>query len=330
MAARQRLILSILAVLAVFIVGTAGYMVIEVDQHPTFLDAAFMTTITLSTVGYGEAWELSPAGRLWSIGVITFGIATVSIAFTSLVTLFVGGELRSLRQSRKMRDTINKMSHHVIVCGFGRMGSLATREILQRGLFVAVIEADKRKLRHLREADTPFIIGNATDEDVLLEAGLMRADALVATLPHDADNVYVSLTAHTIHPELPIIARAEQPSAEEKLKRAGATRVVCSQVMGATHIANVLTRPNVVDFVDIANKGVDLEMDEYIVGTRSPLAGTTLRDSPLRQKTGAIVVAIKHADGKTHVNPDPDELLSVGDTLVLVGPAGVSSRLDSL
>jgi len=327
---RMRLLLSVMAVLAVFLVGTAGYMVIESDQAPTLLDAAYMTTITLSTVGYGEVWTLSPVGKIWSIGVIAFGVATVSIAFTSLVTLFISGELRSLQLRRRMEAKIEQMSGHIVLCGYGRMGSLAAQEVTQRGLAVVVIESAEDRQLALGDVRLPFISGDATDERVLMRAGLMRARALVAMLPHDADNVYITLTAHTLRPELPIIARAEQSATEAKLKRAGATRTICAQVMGATRIANVLTRPNVVDFVEIANKGVDLEMDEYVVNARSPLAGKTLRDSPLREKTDAIVVAIKRAEGDTHVNPGPNTMMSAGDTLILVGPVGVSSRLDAL
>lgn len=330
MSARLRLVLSILALLAVFMVGTTGYMLIEAEHQPSLLDAAFMTTITLSTVGFSEVWELSDAGKLWSIGVIVFGIATVSIAFTSLVTLFISGEMRSARVRKRMESTIQHFDEHVIMCGYGRMGALATEEVIQRGVTVVVIESARDRQRLLREAGLPFVAGDATDEEVLMRAGVMRASALVATLPHDADNVFITLTVHTLCPGLRIIARAEQPSTEAKLKRAGASRVICPQVMGAARIANVLTRPTVVDFVDMASKGVDLEMDEHVIRADSPLAGKSLRDSPLREKTGVTVVAIKRADGKTHLNPDPDEILQPGDTLVLVGSAGVCSQLDAM
>ncbi|MFQ5590388.1 MAG: potassium channel family protein [Phycisphaerae bacterium] len=330
MSARLRLILSILALLAVFVVGTTGYMFIEREHNPSLVDAAYMTTITLSTVGYAEVWPLGTSGKLWSIGVIVFGIGTVSIAFTSLVTLFVSGEIRLARQRKRMESAIERIKDHVIVCGYGNMGALAAKELARRRLSVVVIESARDRLRLLNDDGLPFIHGDATDEDVLMRAGVTRASALVATLPHDADNVFITLTARTLRPALRILARAEQPTAEAKLVRAGASRVICPQVMGASRIASILTRPTVVDFVDMASKGVDLEMDEYVVRSDSLLAGKSLRDSPVRQKTGAIVVAIKRADGKTHVNPDPDEILQVGDTLVLVGSVGVSSRLDAM
>ena len=330
MSPAQRLILSVLALLAVVVVGTSGYMLIEKEQNPSVLEAAYMTVITISTVGFTEVWKLDPAGRAWTIGVIVFGIGTVSVAFTSLITLFVSGELRYIREKRKMTTTIKDMSGHAILCGYGRMGALATRQMRERGVSIVVVEKDQSLEESLIDAQLSHVIGDATDDEVLRKAGLATAMALVAVLPHDADNIYVTLTAHSLRPELSIIARAEQPATEAKLKRAGATRVICPQVMGATRIANVLTRPNVVDLVEMATKGVDLEIDEYVVGEHSSFAGTTLRESALREKTGASVVAIKRADGETLFNPDPDASLETGDTLVLVGPAGVSSRLDAI
>jgi len=327
---RLRLILSILAVLAVLFVGAAGYMIVEAEHHPTFLDALYMVVITLSTVGYREVIPLSRSGQLWTIGVIAFGIVTVSYAFTSLITLVVGGELRSLRERKKMEKSIEHLGNHVILCGFGRMGALVIHELRERGVPVVVIEKEHALDPDLRDAHVPYVIGDASEEDTLLQAGLMRANALVILLPSDADNVYITLTAHTLQPNLTIVARAEQVSTEAKLTRAGATRVICPQAIGATRVANILTRPTVVDFVEVANKGVDLELDEYEIGDESPLVGRSLRDSGVRRKTGAIVVAIKRADGEALVGPDPDAHLEAKDTLILVGPAGVSSRLDEI
>ncbi len=330
MSPRFRLILAILTLVAVLIIGTTGYMIIEQDRHPSFLDAAYMTVITVSGVGYGEVWDPSPAGRVWTIGVIVIGITTVFVAFTSLISLFISGELRSVRERKRMESKIKDLRRHTILCGCGRMGSLAAQEMMRRNVPLVIVESDPKKENTLQGMGVPYVIGDATNDEVLQAAGLMRARSLVAVLPHDANNVYITLTAYTLRPDLHIIARAEQPATEAKLLRAGAARVICPQIMGAQRIANILTRPNVVDLVEMSNKGVDLEIDEYIVSPASPLAGTTLRDSALRERTGASVVAIKQADGQTLFNPDPDASLSVGDTLVLVGPAGVSNQIDEI
>ncbi len=330
MTARNRFLLSILAVLAVFVVGTTGYLVIEGDQGITFRDAAYMTVITLSTVGYSEPWELSQTGQLWTIAVITFGIVTVSYALGSLVSVVISGELGSLREQNKMEKKIEQSRNHVVLCGFGRMGSLAADELLSRGTEIVVIESDPKYIRLLQDSGVLFVEGDATEEDNLMRAGLMRASAVVIALPSDANNVFITLTVRAFRPDLTVVARAEQPSTEPKLKRAGATRVVCPQATGAMHVANILTRPTVVDFVELASKGVDLEIDEYVIEKSSPLVGKSLRQSNIRSHTNATAVAIKRVDGATIVNPDPDAELASGDTLILVGSGGASSRLDQI
>ncbi|MGD2108799.1 MAG: potassium channel protein [Phycisphaerae bacterium] len=333
MSARVRLIIAVLALLSVFFVGAAGYMVIEeraTGVRPSFVDAAYMTVITLSTVGYGEVWALSDGGRVWTICVIVFGIVTVSYALTSLVTLVVSGELRFLREKKKMDKTIEHLRNHVIVCGYGRMGALVVEELAQRGVDVVVVESNIARDDDLRKANVPFVLGDATEEATLLDAGLKRARSLVVCLPTDADNVFITLSAHALRPDLIIVPRAEQTTTEPKLKRAGATRVVCPQIIGAMKITDILTRPTVVDFVEVANKGVDLEMDEYVVSEKSPLVGMSLRDAHVRRHTGATVVAIKRADGETLVSPDPDAKVAARDTLILIGPTGISNRIEEI
>lgn len=316
---------------SVFVIGTFGYFYIErnLPNPPGLGDAAFMTIITLSTVGYSEAWPLSPSGKFWTMGVIVFGIATVSYAITSLIALFVSGELRSLHERQKMEKSISKMRDHVILCGYGRMGALVVNELIRSNLDTVVIDT-KPDLEHsIHSSKIPFLVGDATDEDILHEAGVERASALVAALPHDADNIYITLTAQSLNPKMRIIARAEQPSTEPKLLRAGASRVICPQVIGARKVAALLTRPNVVDFVESVSEGIQLEMDEFVIASESALAGKTLRESLLREKGSASVVAIKRADGETLFNPSAESVLAAGDTLILVGPTGVSTRLDS-
>lgn len=330
MSPRLRLVLSIVILLGVLIVGAVGYRVIEVEQAPSFLDAVYMTVITVSTVGYREIWTLSDNGKLWTIGVILLGIATVSYAFTSLISVVIGGELRSMRESKKMQKTIQDMRDHVILCGYGRMGSLVVRELQKRGVPVVVIEMKHELEEELTNADIHYLIGDATDEELFHRAGLMHARALVTILPSDADNVFVTLTAHTLRTDLTIVARAEAPATEAKLIRAGASRVVSPQRAGAMRVTNILTRPAVVDFVELADKGVDLEIDEYVVADRSPLCGKTLRESGVRNRSDAIVVAVKRLDGTAIFNPDAETSLHAGDTLILVGRTGMSDRLDAI
>ena len=177
--------------------GTVGYWYIE---NWSVFEAFYMTVITLSTVGYGEAWELTRAGKLWTIGVITFGIATASYAATSLVAVVVSGDLRSVRERNKMTASIKQLTDHVILCGYGRMGPFVVEELTRQDQRLIILEVRAELEPQLKNLKAPHLIGDATSEETLLEAGLMRAKALVTVLPHDADHVYITLTARTLNP----------------------------------------------------------------------------------------------------------------------------------
>ncbi len=318
---------SLAVVIGVYITGAIGYYIIE---GCSLFDAFYLCTITLSTVGYGETIELDRAGRIWTIVIITFGLVVVSFAFTSLVSLSVSGDIREMMGRKKMQAKIRNLKNHVIFCGYGRMGLLTVEHLRRQAVECVVIERDAEVCPKLADLDIPFVQGDATEEEVLISAGLINCRALVAALPGDAENVYVTLTARGLKPDLFIIARAEQSTAEPKLRRAGATRVICPQIVGATKVSNILTRPHVTDFFEMAAEGIELELDEFIIEEHSSLCDRSLRDAPIREVAGATVVAIKLADGETIYQPSPDQKLSAGDVLIMIGRAGVSNRLRDL
>jgi len=324
---RGRLTAALLVLTTTFLVGSAGYVAIE---GVSFADAAYMTAITLSTVGFREVFELSPAGRFWTVLVIAVGVGAVFAAFGMLTAAVVGGEVGRILGRRKLHDQIEHLHGHVIICGFGRMGALLCDHLRERHVPVVVVDNDAARTRQVEQLKGLYVLGDAAEEATLTEAGLQRARALVAVLPHDADNVFVTLTARGLRKDLLIIARAEQAATESKLLRAGASRVISPQSIGALRIANILTRPHVVDLLDVAARGVELEMDQYVISPESPMRGKTLRDSQLRQKARVMVVAIRRADGRTVFNPEPDAVLEAGDQIITIGQAGVSMRLESL
>ncbi len=324
---RLRLALSLLAVVVVFVGSTIGYHWITGAELGT---CAYMTVITLSTVGYQEAIPLDENGKLWTCLTIVVGIGTLSVAVTSLFAVLLSGELLRLRGRSRMKAQIDSLERHVIICGGGRMGALTAAVLKRRGTSLVIVEQDPVVIHDLAEKGTPCVEGDATTEETLLAAGLERARTLVAVLPRDSDNLYISLTARGLRENLLIVARAEHPSTEIKLKRAGADRVILPHVVGANRIANIVTRPGVVDFFETAAEGVDLEMDQYVVSEHSAIKNKTLRESGLRQRAGVIVVAIKKADGTMLFSPSPDQIIEPADTLIMVGRAGTSVRLDRL
>jgi voltage-gated potassium channel len=222
---------------------------------------------------------------------------------------------------------IKQLEAHVIVCGFGRMGRLLVQRLSEENLPMVIVEKDPEARSALEKLEQLYVIGDATEEDTLERAGISKAQSLVAVLASDADNVFVTLTARQMRKDLNIVARAEQFSSIPKLRHAGANRVMSPQAIGAERIANIITRPHIVDFVDVAAKGVDLEMDEFTVSQDSPLAGKSLREANIRQTAEVMVVAIMRSDGSTTFNPAAEEVVRPQDTLITIGPAGATQRL---
>jgi voltage-gated potassium channel len=324
---RRKLLISLLILLSVFIVGALGYMVID---HASFLDSLYMTAIVVSTVGLERPTWVDPAGKIWTILIILFGIAAVLTAFSSLQAVVVSGTVRQLMGRRKLEAKIAQLSDHVIICGYGRMGEAVVRDLRPSGISLVVVEQSSEGTTDLDEEGILYVLGDATEEETLLKASPQRAKALVTLLGRDADNVYVTLIARGLNEKLNIIARAESQGTDSKLRRAGADRVIAPQALGAASVVNVLTRPHLVDFVELAAKGVSIEMDRLEIGADSALCGLSLRDSHLRQRAEATVVAIQHAGGRTVYSPGPDEVIGEGDTLVLLRPAKAPPELDAL
>lgn len=325
MPARKKLLFSVFALLGVIFVGAMGYYLIE--DRITFHQAIFQTIITVSTVGFGKEWKLSPAGELWTILVITVGVLVVSLAFASMQAMIVGGEFRAVLGRQKLKDRIAKLRGHFIVCGFGRMGSQIAAELIERGKQVVVIENDPAQTARITDSRMSYVLGDASDDDILEEAGIEHATALVTVLRSDADNVFVTLTARGVRSDLPIIARSEELDTERKLMRAGASRTICPQSIGASRIVNLLARPAVAKLVDLTMDATEWEMEEILVQKGSRLAGRSIRDLDLRSQANLMIVAVHDAEGKSHVNPGPDYVLNVDDVLVAIGPAGSAQTM---
>ncbi len=324
MTAQRKLIIALLALLTVFVVGAVGYYLIE---RVPLGQAAYMTVITISTVGHQEVWPLSAAGRVWTAAIIVFGVLVVTLAFASLQAMIVGGELRGVMGRRKLKDRVGQLSGHTIICGYGRMGNLIALDLHQRGKMVVVVDNDERRTTAVGEAGLAYVLGDASDDDVLQEARIDRAASLVSVLHGDADNVIVALTARGLRTEMPIIARAENVDSEPKLRRAGATKVICPQAIGATRVVNLLARPAVAHLVDITMGDQDWEIEELLVRPDSRLVGKTLKDLRLRAEANITVVAVRTDEGETNISPGPDHVVHAHDVMVVIGPAGAADSL---
>ncbi len=317
------LLTAILLVLLIF--GSLGFVWLE---GWNFFDALYMTVTTLSTVGYGEVHPLSKAGKIYNMALILAGMGVLFYIITALARVVVEGELREVLGKRKLTKQIKAIKNHYIICGFGRIGEIIARQLQERGVPLVVVDNKPENRGRLEESGYYFVAGDATREEVLMEAGIERARGLVAVVSSDADNVYIVLTARSLRPDLYIVARAEEIGAEKKLLRAGADRVESPYEMGGRKMALAILRPTVTSFMELAfMEGVDWSMEEVRVGEGSPLVGVALKDSGLRQKLDLILVAIKRADGEMLFNPTLETLIQAGDTLIALG---LRKNLDAL
>lgn len=311
-------------VLTIFIVGTIGYSLMGLH----LVDAMYMTVITITTVGYREVIGEDPSNteKWFTMAIIVTGVSTVLYTFTLAVQVVVEGQLREFVGRRRMDRKISDMSNHVVVCGWGRVGKAVAADLLATGREVVVVDVNPERIR---DVDTPSVMGDATHDQTLRNAGLVRAHALVAALEGDAQNLFVTLSSRAINPELFIVARARQEDSVDKLSRAGADRVVNPQELGAARMASFVVQPNVAEFVDVVmhERSMDFRMQEIEISDASPLAGITLRDANLRETAGVLVLAVRGDDGTFQTNPDPDMVLHTGNVVIAVGTADALAQL---
>lgn len=327
---RWRVVLAVVVFVAFLVVAAVGYYVIEGGY--TWLEAFYMTVITVATVGYHVVGkeELSNAGKVWTIFVIAGGLGSGGVAMSLIVAAVVEGKVRRILGRRELERKIAALSGHVIVCGYGRVGQTVACQLRKAGRDVVAVEGNPDRTRQAEADGMLYVLGDAQEEATLLAAGVRRAWALIGTLADDAANVFLTLSARGLSPGLRIIARAQQAATQDKLTKAGASRVICPLIIGANRIADVVLRPAMVDFVEMAHKGVDLEMDQLTMRQESPMVGRTLRELALPSRVGAMVVAVRRPDGQAVYNPGPDLALAAGDTLVLIGKKGVASAIQEL
>jgi len=300
--------------------GTLGYVIIE-GWSPW--DAFYMTMITVTTVGYREVHPLSRAGEIFTVVVVTVGVATVLYTFSFLMAQVVEGDLHERWAARRRARMLDELSNHFIICGFGRIGQIIAREFFRQGVPFVVIERDGERMHEAIDAGYLAVEADASSEHVLKRIGIDRARGFIAAVSTDAENVFAVLTARLLRPDLFIISRAETEDAQAKLQRAGADRVLSPYQIGGLQLAQTALRPAVVDFVQLATSSdnLDLNMEQVKISAGAPLAGRSILDANLRQRFGVVVVGIQRADGTMHFNPAPESVMGVGDFLVVLGQA---------
>jgi voltage-gated potassium channel len=310
----RRIQLALGLVLAVIVAGSIGYIVLGFG----LLDAVYQTVTTISTVGFREIHPLHEAGKIFTILLVLAGTGTALYAFSIVLETLVEGHLRRHFERRRMERNISRMTGHTIVCGWGRVGRAVGSYLAGQGADVVVVDMDAARVEAV---PFPALIGDVTDDEVLRSAGVMRARALVAAINTDAENVYITLSARALRPDLVIVARARTEESEPKLLRAGATRVVNPQRIGGQRIAAAALQPNVVEFLDVVMHDGSLEfrLEEVSIRSGSRLAGRSLRDAEVGERTGALVLALRDEQGQFVANPPEQTMLDVGHVLIAIG-----------
>jgi voltage-gated potassium channel len=294
----------------------------------TFLDSIYMTVITLSTVGYGEVHTIGPGGRIFTVILIFFGVSIVAYIVGLVVETLVESEIRTILGRKKLGNKIKSLKNHYIICGYGKIGRIICKELIRHSISLVVIEK-KELQQELEQNNILHIINDATQEDTLIEAGVKRAKGLVSVLSSDPENVYVSLTARSLNPDLFILSRAEHLTSEAKLLAAGADKVILPYSIGARRMAQAILKPAVSDFIEstIHDYSFKLNIEEMMVGENSQLNSLNLVDSGIRQEMDIIIIGIKQKDGEMLFNPSSKTKIQSGDILIAMGRHNDLERL---
>jgi len=317
----RKLLIAIGLTFLVIISGVIGFMQLE---NYNLREAFYMTIITISTVGFKEVRDLSPNGQVFTAFFIMFNLLTFAYLISTISAYLFEGELHAIFKIYMINQDLKKVENHIIVCGFGRNGSKACEELLAAKETVVIIEMNealvKEKAALIKNLD--IVMGDATQDEILQKAGIERAKAIITTLPKDADNVFVTLTARELNQRIRIIARASDKSTESKLIRAGADSVVMPEEIGGIHMANLVIRPDVIQFLEMIDglgpSKLRLEELDYR-DFRPELKGKTLEQLNVRHKTGATVIGLKNRDNDFMVSPDLKKQLNDGEILLVLG-----------
>jgi voltage-gated potassium channel len=321
----RRLGFALGALATVALAGSVGYVVLGFGV----LDAVYQTVTTVTTVGFREVHPLSTAGKIFTIVLIVLGVGTALYTLGVIIETLLEGQLPEVFGRRRMERRISGMKDHVVVCGWGRVGKAIARDLVAMGAEALVVDNEPIRLEGVPH---PVLLGDATDDEVLERAGVRRARAVVAALDTDAGNLFVTLSARTLRPELFIVARVRVEENEDKLRRAGADRVVNPQSIGGARMAAFVLQPHVTEFLDVVmhDRGIEFRLEEITVPADSPIEACSIRDAQVRDRTGALVLALRDREGTFTTNPPPETVIHAGQVIIAIGTPGDLEALEQL
>jgi len=327
---QSKLYKALLLLFLVIIIGISGFMYLSDD---TFINALYMTVITMTTVGFGEVHPLSQEERLFTVFLILMSVITVGYVASVLTEYIASGELFEKIKFNKVQKKIEQLKKHTIVCGYGRNGKQAVIKLNKFNIPLVIIENDETLITEIEESNLLYIEGNATRDETLEKAGIKKASNLITTLPSDADNLYVVLSARQLNKKMTIVSRASDDSSDSKLRIAGADNVIMPDKLGGDHMASLLVTPDIVEFVDMLS--IDSEnathIEEIIVeDLPKEFMSKSIRDLDLRRKTGCTVIGFKTPDCEYVINPEADTQLISNSKLIVLGSLEQIQNLSKL
>jgi voltage-gated potassium channel len=325
----RRLLIPVIILATLIVAGVLGYRFIE--GWP-LIDSLYMVVITLSTVGFREVYPLNTAGKLLTMFIIVSGVGTAVYTLGQLVELIVEGEIVGFRRKRRMDRIITDMRNHYIICGFGRVGHQVAHELKADKKSFVVIDSKPETAKELGELNIPHIIGDITSDEKLEEAGIRAAKGIIACADSDTANVFVTLSARSLNPKLFIVARASQKESEEKLKKAGADKVISPYFIAGRRMASMAMMPVAVDFLDTVmhSEHLELNLGEFKVEEGSQLKEKTLGEAKIRQNSGAYILSIRKMMGNFVLQPVADTKVEQGDVLVAIGTPPQLTALEKM
>lgn len=327
---QRKLKFILCAFILLLVVGVVGYSLL---LDVSWIDALYMTVITISTVGFGEVGARSTSSEIFSVFMIFLGVGVVGYTFTTVVAMFVEGKVRDLWKGSKMDRKIAALKGHYIICGSGELAEVIIRSFLDEGLDFVVVTDKRADLDEYSTHDILVVEGQSTEESVLLHAGIKRAKGLVSTLDTEVDNIVTVLTAKSLNPSVYIIANAITKSGAEKLRKVGADKTLSATEISGKRMASLMIRPNIISFLDVVTRMGDMELDleEVIVKDGSYLENKNLLEAQIPSKTGLVVLAIrKKEDGQFLFNPPVRYTFQLGDVLIVLGREEQVDKLKSL
>ena len=314
----RKIKIALYFLILIIVMGTVGYHFLE---GWSLANSFYATIVTLGTVGFGDFCPVTPAGKLFALFIIVFGVGTLAYTFAMIMERFAEGRFKEILGRGKLEKRIKKMENHYIICGCGKIGKLICAELAHEKVEFVIVENDPEVTQGIEDIGFAYVKGGATDDKTLLDAGVKRAKGIVCALPKDADNLYIVLTARELNPDIYIISRFEDNASERRLINAGADRVMSPYRVGGMRMSQAILRPAMLEFIELTTtrQSLALRMEELEVCEASFIIGKSLEESGLRKDYGLIVVAIAKESGKMVFNPVASYVIQSGDKLIALG-----------